>query len=110
LGILQPEDHEKGILRGFGRNFRVLPIGLVTSGMMRTLETIFSLWFVELLRKDRDKVSSSGKGIDIVWHEDVQVYAVWDSDDLGGAFLGYLHLDMFSRKSPGAGSWSVEPV
>jgi metallopeptidase MepB len=38
-----------------------------------------------------------------VWHENVELYSIWDGEDSGGAFLGFLYLDCFSRpgKSPG---------
>ncbi|CAI4219547.1 unnamed protein product [Parascedosporium putredinis] len=32
------------------------------------------------------------------WHEDVILYTVWDGDELGAGFLGYLYLDIFNRK------------
>ncbi|PKS12966.1 hypothetical protein jhhlp_000307 [Lomentospora prolificans] len=32
------------------------------------------------------------------WHEDVILYTVWDSEERGGDFLGYLYLDIFNRK------------
>jgi metallopeptidase MepB len=32
-----------------------------------------------------------------VWHEDVELLSVWDNEDLGGEFLGYLYLDLFER-------------
>lgn len=31
------------------------------------------------------------------WEESVTAFTVWDSDDEGGAFLGYLYLDLFDR-------------
>ncbi len=38
-----------------------------------------------------------------VWHEDVEIFAVWDNEELGSGFLGYLYLDLFARpgKHPG---------
>ncbi|KAE8443198.1 hypothetical protein EG329_002297 [Mollisiaceae sp. DMI_Dod_QoI] len=33
-----------------------------------------------------------------VWHEDVMVYAVWDSVIEDGDFLGYLYVDLFERQ------------
>jgi metallopeptidase MepB len=31
------------------------------------------------------------------WHEDVQLYAIWDNEELGGAFSGYVFLDLYKR-------------
>jgi Zn-dependent oligopeptidase len=31
------------------------------------------------------------------WHEDVQLYALWDNKELGGAFSGYVFLDLYER-------------
>ncbi|KAF4556692.1 Peptidase family M3-like protein 2 [Elsinoe fawcettii] len=33
----------------------------------------------------------------LVWHEDVIAYTVWDSAEEGGDFVGYLYLDLYSR-------------
>lgn len=33
-----------------------------------------------------------------VWHEDVIVYAVWDSATEDGGFFGYLYVDLFERQ------------
>ena len=88
------------------------PLSSTLSGMLEAFETIFSLRFVELIGDDRDKISPTGKGADIVWHEDVQIFSVWDSDTQGGAFLGYLYLDMFPRhgKTTGASNFNLQPV
>jgi metallopeptidase MepB len=88
------------------------PLTSTISGMLEAFETIFSLRFVELTGKDRDRVSPTGKGEDIVWHEDVQIFSAWDSDDQGGAFLGYLYLDMYPRhgKTSGGSNFNIQPV
>ena len=46
------------------------------------------------------------------WHEDVVLYTVWDSDEQGGGFLGYLYIDIFARamKYSGAHHISLVPV
>ncbi|KUI67579.1 Saccharolysin [Cytospora mali] len=33
-----------------------------------------------------------------LWHEDVQVYSVWDAKDMGGGFIGCLYLDLYPRE------------
>lgn len=32
-----------------------------------------------------------------VWHEDVEIFAVWDNEEYGAAFLGYIYLDLYLR-------------
>lgn len=46
------------------------------------------------------------------WHEDVVLYTVWDSEEQGGEFLGYLYMDIFARagKYAGAHHVSIVPV
>ncbi|KAM5364232.1 hypothetical protein ACJZ2D_011610 [Fusarium nematophilum] len=45
------------------------------------------------------------------WQQDVQVYEAWDAEDRGGAFLGYLYLDLYARegKYSGAHSSLIQP-
>jgi len=57
----------------------------VVSGMLAIFEQIMGFRFSEIERSGR------------VWHDDVQVYSVWNSDDLGGGFVGYLYLDLYPR-------------
>lgn len=47
-----------------------------------------------------------------VWHEDVEMYAVWDEEARGGGFLGYLYLDVYQRdgKHNHACHANLEPV
>jgi metallopeptidase MepB len=88
------------------------PLNSTVRGMLQIFETIFSLRFMELTGDDRNRVASTGQGSDIVWHEDVQVFIVCDSDDQGGAFMGYLYLDMFPRhgKCSGPANFNLQPV
>lgn len=44
------------------------------------------------------------------WHEDVVLYTVWDSEDQGGEFLGYLYMDIFARSGKYAGAHHVSIV
>ncbi|KAL1848931.1 hypothetical protein Daus18300_013440 [Diaporthe australafricana] len=71
--------------------------------MLRQFSYLFGLRFCEITGKN--------KAIDIIWHEDVQVFAVHDDDASGGGFLGYLYLDLFYRhgKSPQAACFTLQP-
>jgi metallopeptidase MepB len=73
------------------------PIHNTINGMLRIFEEIFGLVFVEVVGADRDAISPTGKGNDIVWHEDVRIFSVWDDEGEGSGFVGYLYLDLFPR-------------
>ncbi|KAF1987460.1 metallopeptidase MepB [Aulographum hederae CBS 113979] len=74
------------------------PLNSTIQGMFKIFEELFGLYFVELVGKDRDALSATGKGSDIAWHPDVQVFSVWDSEDEGSDFVGYLYLDLHPRE------------
>ena len=88
------------------------PLQNTIQGMLKIFEELFGMVFVELTGKDRDAVASSGKGSDIVWHEDVQVFSVWDDAGEGSGFIGYLYLDLFPRegKYGHAANFNLQPV
>jgi metallopeptidase MepB len=67
---------------------------------------------VEITGEERDKIAPTGKGNDIVWHEDVQVFSVWDEEAQGSGFVGYLYLDLFPRegKYGHAANFNLQPV
>ena len=73
------------------------PLETSIRGMLTIFETLFGMTFVEITGDDRSAISPSGKGDDIVWHPDVQVFSVWDSEDQGSGFIGYLYLDLHPR-------------
>lgn len=82
-------------------------------GMLNIFERLFGLVFVEITPgEERDRLAETGKGADIVWHEDVKVFSVWDDEKEGGGFVGYLYLDMFPRdgKYGHAANFNLQPV
>ena len=87
------------------------PLQTSIKGMLEIFEHLFGLHFVEVVGKDRDSISPSGKGDDIVWHEEVQVFNVWDDEGEGGEFVGYLYLDLFPRtgKYGHAANFNLQP-
>ncbi|OJJ02041.1 hypothetical protein ASPVEDRAFT_41555 [Aspergillus versicolor CBS 583.65] len=87
------------------------PLQNTIDGMLKIFEQLFGLVFVEITGKDRDQVATSGKGSDIVWHEDVQIFSVWDDEGEGGSFVGYLYLDLFPRpgKYGHAANFNLQP-
>ncbi|KAJ3958265.1 hypothetical protein N0V92_005142 [Colletotrichum tropicale] len=72
------------------------PLQSTVNGMLGIFEQLFGMVFHEILDEERASLSSTGKGDDLVWHPDVQIFSVWDKDEEGGEFLGYLYLDLYS--------------
>lgn len=87
------------------------PIQTSISGMLNIFEEIFGLSFVEVQGEHRNQISVTGKGDDIVWHPDVQVFSVWNKEEEGGEFVGYLYLDLFPRdgKYGHAANFNLQP-
>ncbi|EME38477.1 hypothetical protein DOTSEDRAFT_75864 [Dothistroma septosporum NZE10] len=87
------------------------PLQTSISGMLNIFEEIFGMQFVEVQGEHRDQISETGKGSDIVWHPDVQVFAVWDDQGEGGGFVGYLYLDLHPRdgKYGHAANFNLQP-
>jgi metallopeptidase MepB len=73
------------------------PVDSTFKGMLKIFEEIFGLVFVEIKEEDRKRISSTGKAEDIVWHEDVHLYSVWNGEDGGNEFVGYLYIDLHPR-------------
>jgi metallopeptidase MepB len=87
------------------------PLQSTINGMLHIFEELFGLVFVEITGEDRTKISPTGKGDDIVWHEDVKLFSVWDDAAGGGAFSGYLYLDLHPRpgKYGHAANFNLQP-
>ncbi|KAF2662657.1 zincin [Lophiostoma macrostomum CBS 122681] len=87
------------------------PLQTSISGMLKIFEELFGLVFVEITGGDREKLAEGGKGSDIVWHEDVQIFSVWDDEGEGSGFVGYLYLDLFPRdgKYGHAANFNLQP-
>ncbi|KAL3462218.1 peptidase family M3-domain-containing protein [Aspergillus heterothallicus] len=87
------------------------PLQNTINGMLRIFEELFGLVFVEITGADREQVATTGKGSDVVWHEDVKMFSVWDDEGEGGGFVGYLYLDLFPRpgKYGHAANFNLQP-
>ena len=88
------------------------PLQTTIRGMLQIFEDLFGLAFVEITPgKDRDAISPTGKGQDIVWHDEVQVFSVWDDEGEGSGFVGYLYLDLHPRegKYGHAANFNLQP-
>ncbi|KAG9852611.1 zincin, partial [Aureobasidium melanogenum] len=73
------------------------PLETTVTGVLDIFSHLFGLVFKEIVGEDRDALSSTSQGGDLVWQEDVQMYAVWDDGKEGGSFVGYLYLDLYPR-------------
>ncbi|KAK0622360.1 metallopeptidase MepB [Immersiella caudata] len=78
------------------------PLYEVVSEMLRLFGRLLGLVFIELKGdEERGRVSPTGKAADILWHESVVLYAVWDDEAFGEnkqpEFIGYLYLDLHPR-------------
>ncbi|KAJ5320598.1 hypothetical protein N7508_000881 [Penicillium antarcticum] len=87
------------------------PLQTTIEGMLKIFEELFGLEFVEIVGEDRASLAPTGQGDDIVWHEDVQVYSVWNDEGEGSGFVGYLYLDLFPRegKYGHAANFNLQP-
>ena len=87
------------------------PLQTTIRGMLHIFEELFGLVFVEVVDKDRDAISETGKGSEIVWHDEVQVFSAWDDKGEGEGFVGYLYLDLFPRegKYGHAANFNLQP-
>src|SRR6187402_3481020 len=66
-------------------------------GMFEIFEELFGLVFEQINENETKDSTESGEWSDLVWHEDVQIFAVWDDEGEGGEFVGYLYMDLHSR-------------
>jgi metallopeptidase MepB len=86
------------------------PLNTTIQHMLETFEKLFGMDFIEISGKDRDDLAETGKGSDIVWHPDVQVFSAWTEGS--NEFLGYLYLDLHPRqgKFGHAANFNLQPV
>lgn len=87
------------------------PLQTCIDGMLHIFEELFGLVFVKLEAADRDALSDTKKGDDIIWHPDVQMFSVWNDESEGGDFVGYLYLDLHPRdgKYGHAANFGLQP-
>ncbi len=87
------------------------PLPSTVAGMLKIFEQLFGFQFVELAPEDRIRISPTGKGEDIAWHEDVIIFSVWNDQSEGDSFVGYLYLDLHPRegKYGHAANFNLQP-
>lgn len=76
------------------------PLQSTIKGMLKNFEHLFGLEFQDVTQNTDS------------WHEDVQVYSVWDVEELGSGFLGYLYLDLYTRDGEASSAFNLnlQPV
>ncbi|KAL3428485.1 metallopeptidase [Phlyctema vagabunda] len=87
------------------------PLKSTIEGMLTIFEELFGLVFVEIAGEERANIAETGKAEDVVWHEDVKLFSVWDDEQEGSAFVGYLYLDLHPRpgKYGHAANFGLQP-
>ncbi|KAG9241185.1 putative Saccharolysin [Calycina marina] len=87
------------------------PLQSTIERMLKIFEDLFGFVFVEVSKEDQDKLSETGQGKDIIWHEDVKLFSVWDDEGEGSGFVGYLYLDLHPRpgKYGHAANFGMQP-
>lgn len=80
--------------------------------MLEINQHLFGLIFIEISSQDHNVTSGNNSGAEIVWHDDVRVFSVWNDKQEGGDFVGYLYLDLYDRKGkpPNACNVPIQPV
>ncbi|CEJ93644.1 hypothetical protein VHEMI09220 [[Torrubiella] hemipterigena] len=65
--------------------------------MLGIYEDLMGFRFQRLNTSDLEMLSPTGKAEDVIWHDDNMVYSVWDENETGGGFIGYLYMDLHPR-------------
>lgn len=76
------------------------PIDHTTKCMLQAFASYLSLDFAQIPNKDVPP--------ECIWHDDVEVWSVWDKRDKSAALLGYLYLDLMWRKNKSPGYFNLE--
>lgn len=74
------------------------PVQSTVAGMLKIFAQLLGLEYVPLSRGDLARLSPTGRAEDVLWHEDLEIYEVWDDEQNGGGFCGYLYLDLLPRE------------
>lgn len=87
------------------------PLQACLENMLKIFEELFGLVFVKIEGKDRDIISDTGRGDDIIWHPEVELFSVWDELENGSSFIGYVYFDLLPRdgKYRGASNFTLQP-
>lgn len=81
--------------------------------LLKMYSDIYGFDFRKVEGEALTRLSPTGNAADLFWHDDVQMYTVWEASESENTsdFVGYLYLDLYNRdgKSPGAYMFGLEP-
>ncbi|TQV99008.1 hypothetical protein V2A60_007299 [Cordyceps javanica] len=77
---------------------KYFPVKPTIQGLLGIFSQILGVEYAALSRDDCARLSPTGVAEDVLWHEEVEIYEVWDDEANGGQFCGYLYLDLFPRE------------
>ena len=83
------------------------PLETTVSGVLGIFSQLFGLRFDEITIQDRGTFSPTGIAEDLTWHDDVLLFAVWNDEQTGCGFLGYLYLDLHPRSGKYGGMCNI---
>lgn len=77
------------------------PLYQTVSKMLSLFGQLFGFVFTELT-----DVNGQSNALEqgLIWHPDVRLYSVWNDDQEGGEFAGYLYLDLHPRAGKSGGA------
>ncbi|KAL6817540.1 metallopeptidase MepB [Trichoderma camerunense] len=89
------------------------PLLSTIESMLEINQHLFGLVFTEITKPNQDSGVTLGyyKSAEMLWHDDVRVFGVWNDKQEGGDFVGYLYLDLYDRKGkpPNACNVPIRP-
>ncbi|KAH7012460.1 uncharacterized protein B0I36DRAFT_299638 [Microdochium trichocladiopsis] len=74
------------------------PLVPTVSRMLDLFGNLFGFVFHKITDTKHDQIES------LVWHKDVMLYSVWNNEQEGSGFVGYLYLDLYPRDSKTLGA------
>ncbi|KAB5540212.1 hypothetical protein GE09DRAFT_1205660 [Coniochaeta sp. 2T2.1] len=77
------------------------PLYQTVSKLLALFAQLFGFVFTELTDVEGQ---SNALEQGLIWHPDVRVYSVWNDDQEGGEFAGYLYLDLHPRPGKSGGA------
>ena len=88
------------------------PLDKMFTGLCGIFEHLFGISFTELTHERLADLLGNKEGQAVTWHTDVKAFMLWDDEEEGGEFLGYLYMDLFPRegKYTHAGQFTLQPV
>ena len=86
-------------------------LNATVAGMLRIFSTLFGLRFIK--HEDQENTNGKVKVKDgLSWHQDVELYVIWDEETESGEFMGYLYMDLHPRpgKFSHMANMNIQPV